>query len=264
MTRNVRPIALALFFCASGFLFRQLLKVLLDVEISILIASVLNFVLAAFAVFFIFPRCLKQPFGEVGLQEYMHRLGFYLPPGAWKHGVLGIALAMCTLVGMLVGSILTGRYALDWSTINISHTVFSLNAGVWEETMYRGVIMAVLLRSLKSARKAALIMILLFGLSHIKGTDPWSLVDVISVMVITVAFTYVAYKTRTLLAGMVFHFLHDALLFFVQVPEGEYFGSTENIIFYVALWIMVGMACLLTKIAAEKFGVKAQVELYRV
>jgi hypothetical protein len=62
----------------------------------------------------------------------------------------------------LVGSILTGRYALDWSTINISHTVFSLNAGVWEETMYRGVIMAVLLRSLKSARKAALIMILLF------------------------------------------------------------------------------------------------------
>jgi membrane protease YdiL (CAAX protease family) len=83
-------------------------------------------------------------------------------------------------------------------------------------------------------------------------------------MVITVAFTYVAYKTRTLLAGMVFHFLHDALLFFVQVPEGEYFGSTENIIFYVALWIMVGMACLLTKIAAEKFGVKAQVELYRV
>jgi membrane protease YdiL (CAAX protease family) len=264
MKNKVRPIALAVIFSASGFLLRLLLKVLLDVEISILLASVLNFVLAAFAALFIFPRCLKQPFGEVDLPEYMRRLGFYLPLNAWKHAVLGMVLTLCTLAGMLIGSILTGRYELDWSTINISHTVFSLNPGVWEEFFFRGVIMTVLLTGAKSVRQAALIQILLFGLIHIKGADPWSWVDVISVMVVTFAFTYVAYKTRTLLAGIVFHFLHDALLFFVQVPEGDYFGFTENTFFYVALWIMVGVACLLTKVAAEKLGVQAEVELYRV
>jgi membrane protease YdiL (CAAX protease family) len=264
MKNKVRPIALAVFFSASGLSLRLLLRLLLDVEVSILLASVINFVLAALAAFFIFPRCLKEPFGEVGLPEYMRRLGFYLPLNAWKHAVLGMVLALCTLVGMLVGSILTGRYELDWSTINISHTVFSLNPGVWEEVFFRGVIMAVLLTGVKSVRQAALIQILLFGLIHIKGADPWSWVDVISVMVIALAFTYVAYKTRTLLAGIVFHFLHDALLFFVQVPEGEYFGFTENMLFYVALWIMVGMACLLTKVVTEKLGVQAQVELYRV
>ena len=263
MKSTVSPIALATLLPTFGFLLRLLLDMLLDVEISKLPISVLNIPLAAFIAFFIFPKLLKQPFGKVDLPEYTRRLGFYLPLNAWKHVVLGVILALCTLAGMLVGSILTGRYELDWSTINISHTVFSLNPGIWEELAYRGIIMFVLLKS-KSVRQAALIQVLLFGLFHIKGVDLWSWVDVISVIVIALAFTYAAYKTRTLLAGIVFHFLHDALLFFVQVPEGEYLGFTENMSFYVALWIMVGVACLLIRVAAEKFGVQAQAELYQV
>ena len=263
MKSTVSPIALATLLPTFGFLLRLLLDMLLDVEISKLLISVLNIPLAAFIAFFIFPKLLKQPFGKVDLPEYTRRLGFYLPLSAWKHVVLGVVLALCTLAGMLVGSILTGRYVLDWSTINISHTVFSLNPGIWEELAYRGIIMFVLLKS-KSVRQAALIQVLLFGLLHIKGVDLWSWVDVISVIVIALAFTYAAYKTRTLVAGIVFHFLHDALLFFVQVPEGEYLGFTENMSFYVALWIMVGVACLLIRVAAEKLGVQAQAELYQV
>lgn len=264
MKSTVSPIALALILIGPGFAIRLLLDLFLDVEMPKLLASVLNFLLAAFIAFFIFPKLLKQPFGKVSLSEYARRLGFYLPLNAWRHVVLGVVLALCTLVGSLVGSILTGRYVLDWSTINISHTVFSLNPGVWEEFAFRGIIMFVLLRSVKSLRRAALIQIVIFGLLHLGGTDLWSWVDVISVMIITLAFTYTAYKTRTLLAGIVFHFLHDALLFFGQVPDGDYFGTTENTLFFVALWAMVGVACLVTKVAAEKLGVQAQAELYRI
>lgn len=264
MSTKVRPIALAVFFGTLGFFLRLLLDMFLDVEMPKLPASVLNFVLAALAAFFIFPRVLKQPFGEVDLPEYTRRLGFYLPLNAWRHAVLGVVLALCTLAGMLVGSILTGRYVLDWSTINLSHTVFSLNPGVWEEFFYRGIVMVVLLKGAKSVRQAALIQILLFGLLHIKGSDLWSWVDVISVMIIALAHTYAAYKTRTLIAGIVFHFLHDALLYLVRVPEGEYLGAGENVTFYVALWVMVGVACVLIRVAAEKLGVQAQAELYQV
>ena len=130
MKSTVSPIALATVLTTFGFLLRLLLDMLLDVEISKLPISVLNIPLAAFIVFFIFPKLLKQQFGKVDLPEYTRRLGFYLPLNAWKHVVLGVVLALCTLAGMLVGSILTGRYVLDWSTINISHTVFSLNPGV--------------------------------------------------------------------------------------------------------------------------------------
>jgi hypothetical protein len=84
----------------------------------------------------------------------------------------------------------------------------------------------------------------------------------ISVMFLAVAFTYAAYKTRTLVAGIVFHFLHDAFLFLPQVPGGEYIGFFENIAFYASLWLMVGAACVFIKFFADSIGVKADKELY--
>jgi membrane protease YdiL (CAAX protease family) len=264
LKNTVRPIAFAVLFASLGFTLRAALAMLLDVEISKPAASALNFVLAAVGAAYVFPRLLKQPFGPVGLPEYTRRLGLTLPRGAWKHVVLGVVLAACTLGGMLAASILTGRYVLDWSTVSLSHIVFSLNPGIWEEFFYRGIITIVLLKRAKSVRLAALIQIVLFGLAHIKGVDLLSWVDVLSVMVIAVAFTYTAYKTRALFAGMVFHFVHDALLFLVQAPADPSSGFAESATFYATLWIGVGIACLVAKLAADRLGVRAQADLYRV
>jgi len=225
---------------------------------------VANLALAALGAFYVFPKLLKQPFGDVGLAEYTRRLGLTLPRGVWKHVLLGAVLAVCTLGTMLIGSILTGRYVLDWSTVSLSHAVFSLNPGIWEEFFYRGIIMAVLLKSAKSIRRAVLIQIVLFGLAHIKGVDLQVWLDVVSVMIIAVACTYAAYKTRTLIAAMVFHFLHDTLLFLVQVPKGQSTGFAANAAFYASLWIGVGVACLFIKLGADKLGVQARSELYQV
>ena len=260
----VRPIAVALIFVSPGFLLRFLLNMALDVEIPVLFASVLNFGLAAIGAFVVFPKGIKQPFGEVSLAEYTHRLGFYLPTKVWKHIALGVVLALCTLGGMLAGSLLTGRYVLDWRVISLEHLVFSLNPGIWEEFFFRGIIMVVLLRRVRTIRQAALIQIVLFGLTHVKGLDVWAWVDVASVMILAAAFVYTAYKTRTLVAGIVFHFLHDSLLYVVQVPGGEYIGLWENLVFFVALWVMVGVACLVVKVATKRFGVQAETELYEV
>ncbi len=263
MKKTIRPIGLALLFTVFGFLLRLLLRMFLDIEISVLLASVVNFVLAGIGALLLFPRRLKEPFGEVDSSEYLRRLGFYFPPHVWRHILLGMVLALCTLGGMLVGSIMTGRYVLDWSNIDLSHVVFSLNPGVWEEFYFRGVIMLVLILGGMSVRRAALIQVLLFGLAHIKGTGVWVWLDVFTVILLGAAFTYSAHKTHTLVAGIVFHFLHDALLFVVQVPGAELFGFSEGAMFYGSLWIMVGVVCLLTKVASEKLGVRAQEELYQ-
>jgi membrane protease YdiL (CAAX protease family) len=260
---TIRPIAFAIVFATLGFTLRAALKLLLDVELAKWIASLANFTLAAFGAFVVFPRWLKQPFGEVGLAEYSHRLGFYLPAGAWKHVLLGIVLALCTLSGMWVGSLLGGGYAPDRSNVTLSHVLFCLNPGVWEEFFYRGIVMIVLLKCTRSIRQAALVQILIFGLLHVKGVDLWSWLDAVSVMIIAVAFTYAAYKTRVLLSGIVFHFLHDVFLLVAQSPGGEAAGFAQQGLFYLALWVMVGVACIAIKVAADKLGVQAQDELYR-
>ena len=258
----VRPIALSWVFVTFGSLLAFVLEVFLDLEVSKNLTSVITFVFAAFAAFYLFPRKIRLPFRDVELSEYLRRLGFYLPHQAWKHVLLGILLAVCTLSGMLIGSLLSGRYEPDWSTISISQTIFSINPGIWEEFFFRGVIVFVILRVVRSVRRAMALQIVLFGLTHIKGTDLWAWVDVITVMVIAVAFTYSAYKTRTLIAGIVFHFLHDMFLFLPQVPGAEKIGAFENIAFFASLWVLVGVGCLLIKISSERLGVKAEEELY--
>lgn len=262
MKNTIRSIALTFVSVAFGSLLALLLEVFLDLELPILITSAITFAFAAFSAFYLFPKVLRVPFKDISLSEYLHRLGFYLPQYAWKHVLLGCVLAVCTFIGMLIGSLLSGRYELDWSTVNITHILFSINPGLWEEYFFRGIIMFLLITVTRSIGRAALIQIVLFGLSHIKGISLWSWIDVISVMVIAVAFTYATYKTGTLVTGIVFHFLHDAFLFLPQVPGGEKFGVFENTAFYASLWLMLAVACVLIKLAVERLGVKADEELY--
>ena len=262
MKNLVRPIALTWVAVGFGPLVGLLLGSFLDRDIPILYSSGITFVAAAFMAFFLFPKRLRVPFGDVSFSEYLWRLGFYRPPHIWKHILLGVCLAACTFSGMLLGSLLTGRFVLDWSTVNVSHTLFSINPGLWEEFFYRGVIMFLLLRATKSLKHAAVIQIVIFGLAHIKAFNLWAWVDVLSVMIMAVAFTYTAYKTRALVAGIVFHFLHDAFILLPQVPGGEYLGIYENVIFFASLWLMVGVGILVVKFSSERYAIKANRELY--
>ena len=63
---------------------------------------------------------------------------------------------------------------------------------------------------------------------------------------------------------MVFHYWRDALLYFVQIPGREYTGAAENAMFYSMLWLMVGIGCAITTLAADRMGVRATDELYAV
>jgi len=123
--------------------------------------------------------------------------------------------------------------------------------------------MIILLRITRSLEKAFIIQVVLFGIFHIKyGLNVQSLVDAISVILIAIGFTYVVYKTRTLIAAIIFHILHDSFLFVVQLPDGVYQGFADNALFYAGLWVMVGIGILITKIATDKLQVQAKEPLY--
>jgi membrane protease YdiL (CAAX protease family) len=259
---KVRPVALTVVAPVAGFLLVFVLEILTDIEVSQLLASVVNLLVVAPIAFVLFPKWLGIPFGRIETREFLRRVGFYPPDRAWRHVALGLILAACTLSGMLLASILTGKYTVDISTIDLPHPVFSLNPALWEELFYRGVLMFLLLKLTRSLRQAAVIQAVLFGLMHIKGVDVWALVDVFSVMVLAVGYTYVAYKTRSLVAGIIFHYFHDAFLYLVQLPGGIYTGVAENAIFYGILWLMVGIGCIIAKLAADNWGTRARRELY--
>jgi len=233
------------------------------IGLSRITKSLLNFVVTSFFAFYVLPRKRGVPFGKVSVGEFLSRFGIYQSEKPAGHILLGVILATLSLSGMFVGSMMSGLYVFDSSTIDVSQIVFSVNPGLWEELFFRGVLMILLLRNTKSLRKATLLQVIIFSLFHIRGLDLWGLVDVLSVSIIALGFTYTAYKTRSLIPGIVFHFLHDAFLFVVQVPRDIALTNTQNMVFFVSLWAAIGIGCLITKVSAERFGIQEKMELYK-
>ena len=251
-------------FASAGLVAGFLLKKGPWPEITKLQLSLVTLAVTSAAVLLLFPRIFAIPFGRIGPKEYLANLGLYRPQPLGKLVLLGAVASTFTLSGMLIGSLLTGKYSFSADTITVGQAVFSLTPGVWEEILFRGVLMIVLLRLTKSYRRAALIQIGAFGVAHIKGADALALVDSFSVLVLAAAFTYIAYKTKSLVPGIVFHALHDTFLFAVQLPSGEYVGLRDNFFFYASLWIMIGLCIVVIKLFVERFVVVSPIDFYAV
>jgi len=259
---KVRPIALSIGFSAIGFLVAFVLKKFLHIELSRLEISIIAFIVTSLSVLLLFPGVFKVPFGKVSIRDFVRKVGLYKPRKMYKFIFLGLIAALFTLTGMLVGSQLTGKFVFDKSTITLTQAVFSLTPGIWEEVLFRGVIMIVLIRLTKSFKKAFIIQIVLFGLCHVKGIDTISLVDAFSVGLLAIPLTYSAYKTKSLIPGIIFHYLHDTFLFAVQLPDGVYSGFKDNAVFFGAFWVSIFVAVIFIRRAAERFHISGDYDLY--
>ena len=122
--------------------------------------------------------------------------------------------------------------------------------------------MILLIRATKSFHKAFAIQVLLFGLAHIKGLDIVSLIDAFSVLILAIAFTYIVYKTRSLIPAIIFHYLHDTFLFAVQLPGGDYFGLKDNALFFSSFWVSIALSILVIRKLSERFAIHGQYDLY--
>jgi membrane protease YdiL (CAAX protease family) len=260
--KHIRSIALSIAFSGIGFAVVFILKRLLHVDLSKLEFSIVAFLITSLSVLLLFPKVFKIPFGRVSIGDFLTNAGLSKPPNPYRFLLLGIMAALFTLSGMLLGSILTGKFTFSFTTITLTQAVFSLTPGIWEEVLFRGVIIIVLLKLTKSYKKAFIIQIVIFGLAHIKGIDLLSLVDAFSVMILAVAFTYSAYKTKSLIPGIIFHYLHDTFLFFVQLPDGEYSGFHDNVLFFGALWIATALSVACIKKLSEKYSIVNAYDFY--
>jgi membrane protease YdiL (CAAX protease family) len=122
--------------------------------------------------------------------------------------------------------------------------------------------MFVISRGLKNVNKAIFVQSIVFGLSHLHGFDFWELVDIFSIIIMGLGFSYTAFKTNSLIPGIIFHFLHDGFIFLVQTPDAAYNGTFENVVFFLSLWMMVGIGCLITKVVVEKGNISQKTILY--
>jgi membrane protease YdiL (CAAX protease family) len=170
-----------------------------------------------------------------------------------RNVLLGVLMAVLTLSSILLASLLTKHFVLDWSFVPALRWVKGLTRGVWEEVFFRGIMLAILMR-FYGQRKAVLWMTTIFALVHLDIMDVTleGVVDVVSIFFIGLLFAYLVLKTGSLLPAIVFHYVHDIFVLLVQNTPGAN-EPMASLLLYGFLWAALAVGAVLTKYMVERW-----------
>lgn len=262
---RIRSIALSVVFTMIGPVLVFLSTKLLHIELSKIQKGLIAFLITSILSLSLFPKVFKIPFGkQQTIAGWLSSLGIYFPKKFTYHILLGILLGIISLSGMLIASLITGEYEFDLRNLSPGHLVFCLTPAIWEEIFFRGVIMILLISAFKNLRKAFWWQVSIFALCHFKFLSITGGIEILSVFIIGITFTFLAVKTRCLIAGMIYHYIHDAFLYLVQNPGGEYHGFQDQFTFYVFLWSAMLINIIIINLASDGFKIMGKRRIYTI
>ena len=178
----------------------------------------------------IVPLILRVPNGQRTITEYLEdiRITNYRP--AARLLIVTITSTILLLGGLAIAGILYGNFSLDFGLIASNESpmiLIAINAGLWEEIMWRGIVLTLLLKRY-SVRISITINTVLFALAHLinllAGQDILLMIgQLIFVLIATPFIAYIFTKTKSLLPGILIHYSVDAfgpLFYFPMIQIG--------------------------------------------
>jgi membrane protease YdiL (CAAX protease family) len=218
--------------------------------------AIAYFAAAGIWALYITPQVLGLPNGRKPFREYCADIRLLPVAPVARNVLLGLLMAALTLSAILIATLLTRHFVLDWSFVPPVRWVKGLTRGVWEEVFFRGIMLAILMR-MYSRRKAVLWMTAIFALVHlnIMNVSFAAVVDAVSVFFIGLLFVYLVLKTGSLLPAIVFHYVHDVFVLLVQNAPGAS-EPMVSVLLYGFLWASLAFGAMLTRSVVEHWPVR--------
>ncbi|MHA1944068.1 MAG: CPBP family intramembrane glutamic endopeptidase, partial [Candidatus Thorarchaeota archaeon] len=170
------------------------------------------------------PFVMMVPKGKRTFDEYIQDIGLRRFRPLSKNIVITVATTVILLGGLLLAALLYGDFVFDPGVIHPANSpiiLLSINAGFWEEIMWRGIILTMLLKRF-DIRPAIAIDTVLFTVAHLSnllvGQNAIVMLgQLIFVLIATPILAYIFIKTESLWPGILIHFSIDAFgLIFYQ------------------------------------------------
>ena len=220
------------------------------------IPALLYFFALGILALYLMPYVVGLPNGRKLLQDYCRDIRLLPVTPLGRNISLGLLITTLTLSSILLASLMTGHFVLDWSTVPSLRWIKGLTRGIWEEVFFRGIILVLFMR-LYPKRRAVFLATFLFAVVHLNplALNLHMVVDVISIFFMGLLFTYLALKTGSLLSGIVFHYLHNIFLFLVQNTPGAD-EVRAAMLLYSFLWFALVIGAMLTKYIVEHWPTK--------
>ncbi|MHA2173858.1 MAG: CPBP family intramembrane glutamic endopeptidase [Candidatus Hodarchaeales archaeon] len=199
----------------------------------------------ALMTFFLIFRVLGLPNGDETFSRYMYNIRILNNEGIVKNIIIGIA---CSLIFLLPGLFIIIIPSFTWSLESAlkeilppdSWLIFaSLSSGIFEEIVFRGVILVVLLKKGFNKYQAIFLTSLLFGSAHLinlfMGRELSEvLFQMIGSFLLGLVLSYLFIQTNSLLPPIILHYSINAfwrLFLYIFVDATEY-------IFVTATWTL--------------------------
>ncbi|MBN1306169.1 MAG: CPBP family intramembrane metalloprotease [Anaerolineales bacterium] len=239
-----------------GIVFTAITYILLGVLETlpgVYVPPLLYFLALAFLALYLMPMVIGLPYGRKSLPDYCFDIRLLPLRPAARNILLGLLTATLTLSSIYLASLLTGHFQVDWSTVPAPRWVKGLTRGIWEEVFFRGIILVLFMR-IYPKRGAIFYTSFLFAVIHLNTLPPdlETVIDLVSIFLIGLLFTYLALKTGSLLPGIIFHYFHDIFVLFVQNTPGA--DETFKLaLLYSFLWISLGIGALAAKYIVKRW-----------
>ncbi|MFX1559894.1 MAG: CPBP family intramembrane glutamic endopeptidase [Promethearchaeota archaeon] len=174
------------------------------------------------------PFILKVPNGQRSFTQYLAdiKISIFRPVG--RNLIVTIASIVLLLGGLFIAAILYGNFVLDPSIIFLGespYVLIAINAGLWEEIMWRGIVLTLFLKRY-SVRMSIAINSVLFALAHlinffVRPDILMMLGQLIFVLIATPFLATIFIKTESLLPGILIHYSIDAfgVLFYASMIQ---------------------------------------------
>lgn len=171
-------------------------------------------------VFLIVPFCYKLPKKYDSFGGYLERIHLTTYKPFSRILFYTISCYCIFIIFELIGSLIYGQYVFDISRVipPQSFQLLDFNAGIFEEIMFRGIILTLLLTQY-SERKSLWVSALFFGVVHYTNLLNefnieffiYSTAQVVWAVGMGLLWGYLVIKTNSLLPGIILHYLSNAL-----------------------------------------------------
>lgn len=241
---------LAIIFTAVTYMLLGVLEMIPGLPGGKFTSALLYFLALGVLAFVLMPYVLGLPNGRKSLREFCLDIRLLPLKPIGRNIFIGLLMAALTLSAILIASLLIGYFQVDWSLVPALRWVKGLTRGLWEEVFFRGIILVLFMR-IYPRNKGIFYATFVFAIVHLSNFSLEMVIDVVSIFFIGLLFTYLALKTGSLLPGIIFHYVHDVFVLFVQnVP-----GADETfylVLFYAFLWSSLVIGAFATKYIVER------------
>lgn len=182
------------------------------------LSSVLRFIVRGVLLLLIVPFILRIPNGRRSFTQYLEDIKLTKCRPLARNLIITVLSTLLLLSGLALTGVLYGNFTLDFTFLlpeNSPILFVAVNAGLWEEIMWRGIILTLFLKRYRIRTSIALNTVL-FALAHLSNLLVGQnlivmLGQLIFVLIATPFIAYVFIKTESLLPGILIHFSIDAL-----------------------------------------------------